>query len=74
MAKMRYCSFCGKSRIEVFYLVEGPADVNICDECVILVTDIVQAAHARAERGDPIDQGHQTLKELKYNILVRTAP
>jgi hypothetical protein len=28
-----YCSFCGKERDEVLYLVSGP-DVHICNECV----------------------------------------
>lgn len=28
-----YCSFCGKERAEVLYIVSGP-DVHICNECV----------------------------------------
>ena len=34
------CSFCGKNQTEVRKLVAGP-DVCICDECVILCTDII---------------------------------
>lgn len=31
--KRFYCSFCGKSYLEVDYIVEG-CEVNICDKCV----------------------------------------
>ncbi|WP_416192974.1 ClpX C4-type zinc finger protein [Nitrobacter sp. TKz-YC01] len=32
-SRAAYCSFCGKERGEVLYLVAGP-DVHICNECV----------------------------------------
>lgn len=35
------CSFCGKSKAEVRKLIEGPADVYICDECVTLAGEIL---------------------------------
>jgi ATP-dependent Clp protease ATP-binding subunit ClpX len=34
-----YCSFCGKERGEVAYLVAGPC-VFICNECVELCREI----------------------------------
>ena len=34
------CSFCGKDRSEVHRLIEGPSDVFICDECVLLGAEI----------------------------------
>ncbi|HOZ48611.1 MAG TPA: ATP-dependent Clp protease ATP-binding subunit ClpX [Candidatus Hydrogenedentes bacterium] len=43
------CSFCGKRHDEVNKLIAGPADVNICDECVNLCMEIV--AESRARRG-----------------------
>lgn len=42
------CSFCGKRHDEVNKLIAGP-DVNICDECVALCSDIV--AEDRARKG-----------------------
>jgi len=39
--KTLYCSFCGKSQHEVRKLVAGPK-VFICDECVVLCTDIIE--------------------------------
>ena len=30
------CSFCGKEKSEVQRLIEGPDEVYICDECVLL--------------------------------------
>jgi ATP-dependent Clp protease ATP-binding subunit ClpX len=35
------CSFCGKDRAEVHRLIEGPGDVYICDECVLLGAEIL---------------------------------
>jgi ATP-dependent Clp protease ATP-binding subunit ClpX len=35
------CSFCGKDRAEVHRLIEGPSDVYICDECVLLGAEIL---------------------------------
>jgi ClpX C4-type zinc finger/Glyoxalase superfamily protein len=40
--KTLYCSFCGKSQHEVRKLIEGPASLFICDECVELCIDIVE--------------------------------
>ena len=34
-----YCSFCGKEKAEVGYLVAGPS-VFICNECIELCRDI----------------------------------
>ena len=34
------CSFCGKSRKEVAFLIVGP-QVQICDECVGLCVDLI---------------------------------
>ena len=42
------CSFCGKRHDEVNKLIAGP-DVNICDECVNLCSEIV--AEERARKG-----------------------
>src|SRR5258708_39381109 len=40
--KPLYCSFCGKSQHEVAKLIDGPAPVLICDECVDICTDVVE--------------------------------
>ena len=36
------CSFCGKAEREVHRMIQGPAGVRICDECVRLCMDIVE--------------------------------
>ena len=36
------CSFCGKTQGEVKRLLLGPANVNICDECVDLCMSILE--------------------------------
>lgn len=50
----KYCSFCGKAEHEVFYIVEGPAKVGICDECIPLASDLVASQRARVARGEAI--------------------
>jgi hypothetical protein len=35
------CSFCGKSRFEVDYLIKGN-DAFICDECVMICLEIIE--------------------------------
>jgi len=42
------CSFCGKSQREVKKLIAGPA-VYICDECVLLCTEIISEESSREE-------------------------
>lgn len=34
------CSFCGKSKEEVFMLITGP-EVSICDNCVELCSKLI---------------------------------
>jgi ATP-dependent Clp protease ATP-binding subunit ClpX len=35
-----YCSFCGKEKDEVVYLVAGSTTVFICNECVELCREV----------------------------------
>ena len=46
---MLYCDFCGKSRDQVFLLVESPT-AHICDQCVDLSVTIIneRLAHKKA--------------------------
>ncbi|MDP7638904.1 MAG: ATP-dependent Clp protease ATP-binding subunit ClpX [Candidatus Hydrogenedentes bacterium] len=57
------CSFCGKRHDEVNKLIAGP-DVNICDECVNLCSDIV-AEDRRARKGVSRSQEVPTPVEIK---------
>ncbi len=36
------CSFCGKAKEDVDYLMAAPANVYICDECVKLCAEILE--------------------------------
>ncbi len=56
------CSFCGKRHDEVSKLVAGP-DVNICDECVKLCSEIVAEDRARRKGGPALHV--PTPKEIK---------
>lgn len=39
--KLLYCSFCGKSQLEVRTLIAGPS-VFICDDCVEVTVDMIE--------------------------------
>ena len=56
------CSFCGKRHDEVNKLIAGP-DVNICDECVHLCSEIV--AEDRARKGSTRALRVPAPKEIK---------
>lgn len=48
------CSFCRKSYRDVGPLVEGPADVFICGECVELCQSIIEQEKRRRTTGKPV--------------------
>ena len=37
-----YCSFCGKGRSEVKRMMRGPTEVYICNECVVVCSEIIE--------------------------------
>lgn len=37
----RFCSFCGYSENERYFLIAGPAAVFICEECVSQCQDMI---------------------------------
>ena len=42
------CSFCNKTQEEARKLIAGPGGVYICDECIDICADIIEAALADA--------------------------
>ncbi len=44
--KSTRCSFCGKQEREVHRMIQGPAGVRICDECVNLCREILQDGYS----------------------------
>ena len=61
------CSFCGKSRKEVRYIVSGP-QVWICDECIGLCHDIVAGHEDREDEKlwTEMAQLNVSLSELEH--------
>ncbi|MEQ4723627.1 ATP-dependent Clp protease ATP-binding subunit ClpX [Nonomuraea sp. B19D2] len=47
------CSFCGKGQQDVRKLIAGPPSVYICDECVVLCTEMVAADERAESRPEP---------------------
>jgi ATP-dependent Clp protease ATP-binding subunit ClpX len=44
-----HCSFCGKTRKEVWRLIAGP-DVYICDECVSMSAGMLDEMRTKEKR------------------------
>ena len=61
------CSFCGKSEKETHRMIQGPAGVRICDECVRLCMEIVEDGYQAEQRGIRL---HRTRSPLR----TRSAP
>ena len=55
------CSFCGKSESMVYRLIEGPLGVYICDECVALCNDLIEAQEDSSHSSEHSDTGDITL-------------
>lgn len=75
------CSFCGKDRAEVHRLIEGPDDVYICDECVLLGAEILaeeglaevpQAAPNAAAAIRPIPSPREIVEHLNQYVIGQT--
>ncbi len=49
--KTFYCSFCGKSKNEVFKMIAGPS-VFICNECIALCQDILYEEIANSKNDE----------------------
>ncbi|MDP2174254.1 MAG: ClpX C4-type zinc finger protein, partial [Candidatus Cloacimonadaceae bacterium] len=45
------CSFCGRAELEVKTLIRGIAG-NICDECISMCHNIVEASEPKPETGE----------------------
>jgi hypothetical protein len=58
-----HCSFCGKPRSEVAYLIAGPAKNYICDECVRLCSEVL--ADERLTWNDPKPQRRRSWWRLR---------
>ena len=53
------CSFCGKSEKETHRMIQGPAGVRICDECVQLCMSILDDGYSAA-----MDEGFESVEDL----------
>jgi ATP-dependent Clp protease ATP-binding subunit ClpX len=72
-----YCSFCRKSHRDVGPLVEGPAEVYICGECVELCQSIIDQEKRRrgAPKGKTTDiPTPRSIKEKARSVCDRPDP
>ena len=61
MQPPRRCSFCGRTENQVMKLIAGPEGVYICDECVMICSDIIEEAMDRS--------GSSRLSKNDINLL-----
>ncbi len=62
--KIERCSFCNKSRKEVKNLIEGPDNIYICNECIMLCLEIINHDIDKTERME-FDSNLPKPKEIK---------
>ena len=62
------CSFCGKAEREVHRMIQGPAGVRICDECVRLCMDIVDDGYEERQEALEAPDSIPTPREI-HDVL-----
>ena len=62
------CSFCGKAEREVHRMIQGPAGVRICDECVRLCMDIVDDGYDERQEALEAPDSIPTPREI-HDVL-----
>ena len=62
------CSFCGKAEREVHRMIQGPAGVRICDECVQLCMDIVDDGYEERQEALEAPDSIPTPREI-HDVL-----
>ena len=65
MAKIKRCSFCGKTQDMVQTLIAGPNDVFICDECVEICSEIIEEELEDQEVETSKDEDLKLLKPVE---------
>ncbi len=65
MAKILYCSFCGKSQQEVKNIIAG-RDGNICNECVSKCADKIHNATGTSAEDVSFEKLHKPIEIKKY--------
>ena len=43
------CSLCGDAREQVGVLVEGFEGLNVCDDCIAVLSELLEDARARSQ-------------------------
>jgi ATP-dependent Clp protease ATP-binding subunit ClpX len=66
--KNAFCSFCRKSYRDVGPLVEGPADVYICGECIELCQSILDQERKRRGHTKPLFSSVPTPREIVADL------
>ena len=71
--QLLHCSFCGKSEKETHRMIQGPAGVRICDECVRLCMEIVEdgyeAEQHEFDTPDEIPTPHEIRAVLDQYVI-----
>jgi len=63
------CSFCGKAEREVKRMIQGPAGVRICDECVHLCNDILNDGYEPVPDDVPASAGELPTPREIHDVL-----
>jgi ATP-dependent Clp protease ATP-binding subunit ClpX len=62
-----YCSLCRRSQNEREFIIAGPDNINICDQCVDYMVDILREEKAKKERNQYLEEPTDKQNEIdKY--------
>ncbi len=65
------CSFCGRSEDEVEFLIPSPTGVTICDSCIEICNEIIDAERAKTRTAS--EESSFTLETLPHPASIKAA-
>ncbi len=70
---LHYCSFCGRAETETNYLIKGITG-NICDECIIMCSTIIESDHLKKELDNFILPTPKEIHQLLNQYVIGQEP
>ncbi len=69
MKEQKHCSFCGKTEDLVKRLIRGNDGAHICDECILICSDMIKEAEAEEDVQVPLKTPAEIKEELDKYIV-----
>jgi len=69
LKEQKHCSFCGKTEDLVKRLIRGNDGAHICDECILICSDMIKEAEAEEDVQVPLKTPAEIKEELDKYIV-----